>query len=216
MMKQRGRDIKFLLSVIFTLVALLSYTQEERKVERLWASVNCSFARYVEGGAQIQIFDQFLIGAYAQALNRKVGPGVPENPNALFWTKHYYKKDLVNSGALMIGFASPTPHRAIFSFLGGPSLNQIITNSNFKTNYSSNSAHYITSVSSEVTEQWKFGVNYRATVSFVLGDYVCLNFGLAGNHNGVDNYYRFIFGLGFGEFGCEKRPKKYDRVVIYR
>ena len=76
-------------------------------------------------------FKQFLIGSYFQNFARNVGPGVPESPNVLFYTSYSYKQDKVTSGSVLIGFASPTPHNMMLSFLVGPSLNKCTKHSGF-------------------------------------------------------------------------------------
>lgn len=199
-------------AILIPLLIFTSYNfaQEKRKVERLWVSANFGFTQYAEVGAQIQLFDQFLLGAYYQTLKRNVGPGVPTNPYALLFKDVEYKQDNMSSGALMIGFASPTPHSVMFSFLAGPSLNKSITHSGFETTNSTSSTYYTypVSVSSTRTERWKVGLNYKATVSFIIKNRVCINLGLAGNYNGIDNYNRFIVGIGAGEFGCFARPSR--------
>lgn len=104
--------------LVFCFIALASFTfsQKKMKVERLWFNANHGFNRYNEVGGQVQIFDQFLVGAYLQSFKRKLEPGLPNNPNALF-SFYHYEQNSVNSGSLMIGFASPTPNGAVLSFL---------------------------------------------------------------------------------------------------
>lgn len=126
---------------------------------------------------------------------------MPTNPYAIIFSGTKYKQDKVGSGSLMIGFASPTPHSVMVSFLAGPSVNKIITHSDFETTYSDN-GYYPVAVSSSVSERWKIGLNYKVTLSFIIKNRLCINMGLAGNYNGVDNYNRFILGIGIGEFGC--------------
>lgn len=195
------RNLIFFTTVLCTGI---SFSQQEKKsIERLWVSANVSPSKYAEVGAQVQ-FGQFLVGTYFQRYVQNVGPGIPKNPYAFFWKSYTYKRDRMNTASLMVGFASPTPHGVMLSFLAGPSFNHILTHSNFDVTYSNNSAsnyHYPVAVSSSVTEQWKMGVNYKATVSFIIGNHVCINFGLAGNYNGVENYNRFVLGIGGGEFG---------------
>ena len=100
-------------------------------MERLWVSGNIGFFKYAGIGANIQLFKQFLIGSYFQNFARNVGPGVPESPNVLFYTSYSYKQDKVTSGSVLIGFASPTPHNMMLSFLVGPSLNKCTKHSGF-------------------------------------------------------------------------------------
>ncbi len=194
------------------------FSQEKKvEIERLWLSANCSFAKYYEFGAHVQIFEQLLLGAYFQNFRRNVGPGIPKKPHAFLYSPHSYKQDQVGSISLMVGFASPTPHGVMLSFLVGPSFNKCTTNSDFEVTYSSNSASnysYPVAVSSTVTEQYRIGLNYKATLSFIKENSLCFNVGLAGNHNGIDNYYRFIFGVGLGDFGRKKRISKYTKVIV--
>jgi len=201
--------------IAFCCLATISFSQEKKKVERLWLSANVSPSQYVEFGASVQIFEQFLLSGYYQRLARNVGPGIPKNPYAFLWTSHTYKKDEMNTGSLMIGFASPTPHSVMLSFLAGPSANRCVTHSDFSVTYGGGDYYsYPLYVSSKETTQWKIGLNFKATLSFIVQRNVCINLGLAGNHNGVDNYYRFVLGIGVGEFGSTRKEPKYKRVVL--
>lgn len=203
------------LAAIFSLQFGFAQVLKEKKIERLWLSANHGFNKYDEIGANLQIFNQFLIGGYYQNFRRNVGPGVPDNPNAMLFSRTRYKQNKIGSGSLMVGFASPTPHRVMFSFLVGPSINKSVTHSDFEVTYSGGDYNqYVSSVSSTMTEQWRLGLNYKGTLSFIIKNRVSINLGLAGNYNGVDNYNRFILGIGIGEFGCHKPVPKNKKVIV--
>ena len=213
-MRNSPTHIKLLVGIFILMLSFGSFSQKKIEVERFWLSANHGFNLYNEVGAQIQLFDQFLIGGYFQNFRRNVGTGVPTNPNAIIFSGTKFKQDEIQSGSVMIGFASPTPHSVMLSFLVGPSLNKSATHSDFNVTYSSN-GNYPVKVTSAVTERWKIGLNYKATLSFIIRNKLCINLGLAGNYNGVVNYNRFILGLGIGDFGSSSPAPKYRIVTKY-
>lgn len=193
--------MRTILILSFIIFGNFSYSQKKVDIERFWLSANHGFNRYNEIGGQLQIFNQFLVGAYFQNFQRNVGPGLPKNPNALIYTSKYYKRNNVISSSLMIGFASPTPHSVIFSFLVGPSLNFNEIHTDVKIAENNGVGKFI---SSTETKTVNVGANYKATLGICLGDRCTLNFGLAGNYGNVEKYNRFIIGFGVGNFGRDK------------
>lgn len=209
--------MRTILILSFIAFGNFAFSQSKVNAERLWVNVNHGFNLYNEVGAQVQIFDQFLIGGYLQNFQRKMKPGLAHNPNALFFSLYDYKRNNVNSASSMIGFASPTPHAVILSFLAGPSLNLSTIQTNVHIAEANSGGKYIASTE---TKTWNVGANYKATLGFCLGDNIILNFGLAGNYSKVEKYNRFIIGLGVGKFGRDQtknNPKSIEgpsRIII--
>lgn len=193
--------MRILLLSIFLIASKIAVSQEMKNVERLWLNANHGFNHYNEIGGQVQFFKQLLVAGYVQSFKEKAGPGLATNPMALLWSPHTYKWNKVNSGSLLIGFASPTPNAVYISFLAGPSINRNEIHTNVHIAQTVLGKKYL---SSTFTESWSVGVDYKVTLGIRVHNGISLNFGLAGNCSRLQQYNRFVIGLGVGSFGWDR------------
>ena len=193
--------MRIIFLILFLVASNIAVSQETKKVERLWFSANHGFNHYNEIGGHVQILKQLLVAGSYQLYTKKVGPGLASNPYAMLWSPHTYKWNKVNSGSLVIGFASPTPNAAYISFLAGPSLNFNEIHTDVRIEQTYYGKKYLVSTYSE---GWSVGIDYKVILGIRVHNGISLNFGLAGNYSRLQQYNRFVIGLGIGSFGWDK------------